>query len=46
VQRDRIAELTARIAKLADLAAQIDTPRPFLERIHAAEQSEMRSSSS
>jgi site-specific DNA recombinase len=37
-QRDRIAELTARIAKLADLAAQIDTPRPFLEKIHAAEQ--------
>jgi hypothetical protein len=37
-QRDRIAELTARIAKLADLAAQIDTPRPFLEKIRAAEQ--------
>ena len=37
-QRDRVAKLTARIAKLADLAAQIDTPRPFLERIRAAEQ--------
>ncbi len=36
--RDRVAELTVRIAKLADLAAQIDTPRPFLEKIRVAEQ--------
>lgn len=27
--RQRAAELTARIEKLADLAAQIETPRPF-----------------
>ena len=36
--RDRVAELTVRIAKLAELAAQIDTPRPFLEKIRVAEQ--------
>jgi hypothetical protein len=35
--RRRVDELSARIAKLADLAAQIETPRPFLEKIKAAE---------
>ena len=35
--RRRSDELTALIAKLADLAAQIDTPRPFLDKIRAAE---------
>jgi site-specific DNA recombinase len=37
-QRRRVRELEALIAKLADLASQIDTPRPFLERIKVAEQ--------
>ena len=37
-QRERISELTDRISKLADMAMQVDKPRPFLEKIRAAEQ--------
>lgn len=35
--RQQVSEITTKIGKLADLAAQVDTPRPFLERIRTAE---------
>lgn len=36
--RRRADELTVQIGKLADLATQTETPRPFLDRIKTAEQ--------